>query len=112
MTLRDEAPGVEMTNQTPAGSWTTRRSCRPDSELHALLPADRDIEVTSESWTALTPTVLRSENRLHTIKALMALTMATRCEEKRKNVIPFPLLQAHYIQKGPEIFFRSFSVAW
>ncbi len=74
----DEKRGVEMINQNP-GWVADRRRMELGSKdciyMHCM-PADRDIEVTSEvmdgPWSVLYD---EAENRMHTIKALMALTM-------------------------------------
>ncbi len=74
----DEKAGVEMINQNPG--WVVNRQRMELGSKDAIymhcMPADRDIEVTSEvmdgPWSVLYD---EAENRLHTIKALMALTM-------------------------------------
>jgi N-acetylornithine carbamoyltransferase len=74
----DEKAGVEMINQNPG--WVVNRKRMELGTKDAIymhcMPADRDIEVTSEvmdgPWSVLYD---EAENRLHTIKALMALTM-------------------------------------
>jgi N-acetylornithine carbamoyltransferase len=74
----DEKAGVEMINQNPG--WVVNRQRMEMGSKEAIymhcMPADRDIEVTSEvmdgPWSVLYD---EAENRLHTIKALMALTM-------------------------------------
>lgn len=74
----DEKAGVEMINQNPG--WVVNRQRMELGSKNAIymhcMPADRDIEVTSEvmdgPWSVLYD---EAENRLHTIKALMAMTM-------------------------------------
>jgi len=74
----DEAAGVEMINQNPGWIVDKRRMdlARKDSIYMHCMPADRDIEVTSEVMDGPHSVLYdEAENRLHTIKALMALTM-------------------------------------
>jgi len=74
----DEKTGVEMINQNPGWVVDRRRMelGSKDAIYMHCMPADRDIEVTSEvmdgPWSVLYD---EAENRMHTIKALMALTM-------------------------------------
>ncbi|MDR0841324.1 MAG: ornithine carbamoyltransferase [Christensenellaceae bacterium] len=74
----DEKRGVEMINQNPG--WIVNRERIELSKKHSIymhcMPADRDIEVTSEVMDGPHSVLYdEAENRMHTIKALMALTM-------------------------------------
>lgn len=74
----DEKAGVEMINQNPG--WVVNRQRMEMGTKDAIymhcMPADRDIEVTSEVMDGPRSVLYdEAENRLHTIKALMALTM-------------------------------------
>jgi len=74
----DEKAGVEMINQNPGWVVDSRRmALAKDSAIYMhCMPADRDIEVTSEVMDGPQSVLYdEAENRLHTIKALMALTM-------------------------------------
>lgn len=74
----DEPAGLKLIDENPG--WVVDRRRMELAKEHAIymhcMPADRDIEVTSEvmdgRWSVLYD---EAENRLHTIKALMALTM-------------------------------------
>ncbi|MPM22963.1 Ornithine carbamoyltransferase, catabolic [bioreactor metagenome] len=69
---------MEMINQNPGWIVDKRRMdlAGPDSIYMHCMPADRDIEVTSEVMDGPHSVLYdEAENRLHTIKALMALTM-------------------------------------
>lgn len=74
----DEAAGVEMINQNPGWVVDQRRmELAKDNAIYMhCMPADRDIEVTSEVMDGPQSVLYdEAENRMHTIKALMALTM-------------------------------------
>ena len=74
----DEKRGVEMINENPG--WLVNKERMALAKNTAIymhcMPADRDIEVTSEVMDGPQSVLYdEAENRLHTIKALMALTM-------------------------------------
>ncbi len=74
----DEKAGVEMINQNPG--WLVNKERMALAKKSAIymhcMPADRDIEVTSEVMDGPQSVLYdEAENRMHTIKALMALTM-------------------------------------
>lgn len=74
----DEVRGVEMINQNPGWIVDSRRmSLAKKSAIYMhCMPADRDIEVTSEVMDGPQSVIYdEAENRMHTIKALMALAM-------------------------------------
>lgn len=74
----DEKAGVEMINQNPGWMVDSRRMAlgSKDAIYMHCMPADRDIEVTSEVMDGPQSVIYdEAENRMHTIKALMALTM-------------------------------------
>lgn len=74
----DEQAGLKLIDENPG--WVVDRRRMELAKENAIymhcMPADRDIEVTSEvmdgRWSVLYD---EAENRLHTIKAIMALTM-------------------------------------
>lgn len=81
----DEAAGVEMINKNPGWIVDKRRMdlAGPDSIYMHCMPADRDIEVTSEVMDGPHSVLYdEAENRLHTIKALMALTMGNTMAQR------------------------------
>ena len=74
----DEVAGVKMINENPG--WIVNKERMALAKKSAIymhcMPADRDIEVTSEVMDGPQSVLYdEAENRLHTIKALMALTM-------------------------------------
>lgn len=74
----DEVAGVKMINENPG--WLVNKERMALAKKNAIymhcMPADRDIEVTSEVMDGPQSVLYdEAENRLHTIKALMALTM-------------------------------------
>ncbi len=74
----DEEAGVKMINENPG--WIVNKERMALAKKNAIymhcMPADRDIEVTSEVMDGPQSVLYdEAENRLHTIKALMALTM-------------------------------------
>ncbi len=74
----DEKRGVEMINQNPGWVVDSRRMklAKETAIYMHCMPADRDIEVTSEVMDGPQSVLYdEAENRMHTIKALMALTM-------------------------------------
>jgi len=79
MTVGDDAKaGLEMINQNPGWIVDSRRMAlgTKDAIYMHCMPADRDIEVTSEVMDGPQSVLYdEAENRMHTIKALMALTM-------------------------------------
>lgn len=74
----DEAAGVEMINQNPGWCVDSRRMGMAKNTaiyMHCM-PADRGLEVTDEVADSAQSVIYdEAENRMHTIKALMALTM-------------------------------------
>ncbi len=74
----DEEAGVKMINENPGWIVNQKRIdlAKKNSIYMHCMPADRDIEVTSEVMDGPHSVLYdEAENRLHTIKALMALTM-------------------------------------
>lgn len=74
----DEVAGVKMINENPGWIVDSRRmKLAKESAIYMhCMPADRDIEVTSEVMDGPQSVIYdEAENRMHTIKALMALTM-------------------------------------
>ena len=74
----DEARGLAMINEHPDWFVDQRKMSlgSKDAIYMHCMPADRDIEVTSEVLDGPQSVIYdEAENRLHTIKALMALTM-------------------------------------
>lgn len=74
----DEAAGVRLINENPGWIVDSRRmKLAKESAIYMhCMPADRDIEVTSEVMDGPQSVIYdEAENRMHTIKALMALTM-------------------------------------
>ena len=74
----DEKAGVEMINENPGWIVDSRRMAlgSKDAIYMHCMPADRDIEVTSEVMDGPQSVLYdEAENRMHTIKALMACTM-------------------------------------
>ena len=74
----DEARGLAMINEHPDWFVDQRKMDlgSKDAIYMHCMPADRDIEVTSEVLDGPRSVIYdEAENRLHTIKALMALTM-------------------------------------
>jgi len=74
----DEAAGVKMIEENPG--WIVNQERMDLAKEKAIymhcMPADRDIEVTSEVMDGPQSVIYdEAENRMHTIKALMALTM-------------------------------------
>ncbi len=74
----DEVAGVKMINENPGWIVNAERMALAKKSaiyMHCM-PADRDIEVTSEVMDGPQSVLYdEAENRMHTIKALMALTM-------------------------------------
>jgi N-acetylornithine carbamoyltransferase len=74
----DEKTGLEMINDNPGWIVDSRRMAMGSKDaiyMHCM-PADRDIEVTSEVMDSPQSVLYdEAENRMHTIKALMACTM-------------------------------------
>ncbi len=74
----DEKTGVEMINANPGWCVDSRRmSLAKNTAIYMhCMPADRGIEVTDEVADSAQSVIYdEAENRMHTIKALMALTM-------------------------------------
>lgn len=74
----DEAAGVKMINENPGWIVDSRRmKLAKESAIYMhCMPADRGIEVTDEVYDGPQSVIYdEAENRMHTIKALMALTM-------------------------------------
>lgn len=74
----DEEAGLRLIDENPGWIVDQRRMdlAGEDSIYMHCMPADRDIEVTSEVMDGPQSVLYdEAENRLHTIKALMALTM-------------------------------------
>lgn len=74
----DEKAGVEMINQNPGWCVDSRRMklAKNTAIYMHCMPADRGIEVTDEVADSAQSVIYdEAENRMHTIKALMALTM-------------------------------------
>jgi len=74
----DEVAGVKMIEENPGWLVDKRRMAlgKPGAIYMHCMPADRDIEVTSEVMDGPQSAIYdEAENRMHTIKALMALTM-------------------------------------
>lgn len=74
----DEVAGVKMIEENPG--WIVNQERMDLANEQAIymhcMPADRDIEVTSEVMDGPQSVIYdEAENRMHTIKALMALTM-------------------------------------
>lgn len=81
----DEKRGVEMINENPG--WLVNKERMALAKNTAIymhcMPADRDIEVTSEVMDGPQSVLYdEAENRLHTIKALMALTMGNTSAQR------------------------------
>ena len=79
MTVGDDSvAGVKMINDNPGWVVDSRRmKLAKESAIYMhCMPADRDVEVTSEVMDGPQSVIYdEAENRMHTIKALMALTM-------------------------------------
>jgi len=78
LTTTDPAEGKRI--QDSYKDWITdaakMKRARPDAIYMHPLPADRDVEVTSEVMDGPNSVVFdQAENRLHAQKAVMALTM-------------------------------------
>lgn len=74
----DEPAGLKLIDENPGWIVDSRRMAlgSKDAVYMHCMPADRDIEVTSEVMDGPQSVIYdEAENRLHTIKALMALTM-------------------------------------
>lgn len=74
----DEEAGIKLIDENPGWVVDSRRmSLAKENAIYMhCMPADRDIEVTSEVMDGPQSVLYdEAENRLHTIKALMALTM-------------------------------------
>ncbi|HHU31455.1 MAG TPA: ornithine carbamoyltransferase, partial [Clostridia bacterium] len=74
----DEEAGIKLIDENPG--WVVDSRRMKLAKEHAIymhcMPADRDVEVTSEVMDGPQSVIYdEAENRLHTIKALMALTM-------------------------------------